>query len=206
MDKPVERVLRCNCAWRKAGLGAEVSIPNSDCDIHGATGPMPMFARFEDQTARQAGVLARKHADPAGQITTEEGLYRFASGASSSGRLPNYAGMMPKFAFDRLAAHRGFGDAKHGEDNYLKGARDRQFILDRINHGIAHLLALSAQVKTGNPGSNVPGEDDAAAVMCAGMFVMCWQEARREDQRTDESTYMTAKEAMRAYEERKDRP
>lgn len=101
----------------------------------------------------------------------------FASGASSSGRKPNYLGTMPLFAYERFARHREFGDNKHGIDNYLKGCRDKAFILDRINHGIEHLMNLASQVKMGGTGNWMPGYDDAAAVMCAGMFVMCYQQA-----------------------------
>lgn len=104
----------------------------------------------------------------------------FASGASSSGRKPNYIGTMPLFAYERFARHREFGDNKHGVDNYLKGCRDKEFILDRINHGIEHLMNLSNQVKMGGTGNWNPGHDDAAAVMCAGMFVMCYQQAMGE--------------------------
>ena len=107
--------------------------------------------------------------------------HQFASGAMSSGKKPNYAGTMPQFAFERFAKHRGYGDAKYGEDNYRKGSQDRDFILDRINHGIEHLLRLATQVKNNSTGNWTPGEDDAAAVMCAGMFVMCWQHDNRDE-------------------------
>lgn len=111
--------------------------------------------------------------------------HHFTSGAMSSGKKPNYAGSMPLHAFERFARHREFGDKKYGEDNYLKGTQDRAFILDRINHGIEHLKILSDQVKQGNPGNWLPGHDDAAAVMCAGMFVMCYQRANSPKQDVD---------------------
>lgn len=261
------RTMRCQCLWRRSGLGAEVVKAWPECEVHGLGGPMQMLMKGED-VGRQAGMLKAKHDDqqdsrvrsyPVGDLyetvgrgdravgkaevggrvygntadprhpeslgherlnlreearvsaalkigaeqerkmsyTSEDRLigttetagpaddrHVFSSGATSSGRKPNYLGMMPLHAYHRFAIHRGYGDEKHGEDNYMKGCRDRQFILDRINHGIEHLLKLAEQVKAGRATTvHQRGEDDAAAVMCAGMFVMCYQNAMDEDRK-----------------------
>lgn len=106
--------------------------------------------------------------------------HTFSSGASSSGKKPPYSAITQD-CLERFANQRGYGDDKYGVDNWKQGARDKEFILDRINHGIEHLLTLAEQVKADNSGTWRPGLDDAAAVCCAAMFVMEWQKMRRQD-------------------------
>ncbi len=111
-------------------------------------------------------------------VQDRDDRHTFASGAMSSGKKPPYTALTP-LCLERFARQREFGDNKYGEDNWKKGAADRAFILDRINHGIEHLLKLGEQIKAGNPGNWTPGEDDAAAVMCNAMFVMEYQQTLR---------------------------
>lgn len=105
----------------------------------------------------------------------------FESGASSSGRKPPYH-LIPDYALSRIAIRFKLGAEKYGQDNWRRGALDKEFILDRINHGIEHLVSLSKQV--GYPQS-VAADDDAAAVCLAAIFVMEHQNALiREGQST----------------------
>lgn len=113
--------------------------------------------------------------------------HAFSSGAMSSGKKPDYAEIFDRctlLSLQRLTAQRRYGDNKYGKDNWKKGAQDKEFILDRINHVVEHALNLHKQVLAGDPGNWRAGEDDAAALMCGAMFVMQFQwELRREQER-----------------------
>lgn len=70
-------------------------------------------------------------------------MYEFTSGAKSSERAPRYDLLEPEFL--RLTAERmAVGAASHGARNYLKGEGDPEFIQDRINHLVAHVLKFAA--------------------------------------------------------------
>lgn len=104
--------------------------------------------------------------------------HTFSSGAMSSGTKPPYH-LVPSYAWTRIAERFKLGADKYGVDNWKKGAADRDFILDRINHGIEHLINLKEQVMAG-PGETVEtfDDDDAAAVILNAIFVMEWQVQR----------------------------
>ncbi len=166
-------------------VGLRVAEKRADAARRGEVSPtMSPLAGYDKATGEDvthdASPGAYDHNNQWTPVNKADDRHKFASGAMSSGKKPNYQGTMPIYAYQRFSAHRGYGDAKYGEDNYLKGVVDREFILDRINHGIEHLLVLGEQVRKGSVGNAVPGHDDAAAVMCAGMFVMCWQEHNRD--------------------------
>ena len=70
-------------------------------------------------------------------------MVEFPSGAKSSEHAPRYDLLEP--AFLALVAQRmGQGAETHGERNYLKGLDDPVFVRDRLNHLVAHVLALAA--------------------------------------------------------------
>lgn len=115
---------------------------------------------------------------PDAEVTSDD-RHVFASGAMSSGQKPRYFQTMPQYCFARFANQRAYGDAKYGENNWMKGATDKEFILDRINHGIEHLYTIARRITEGGVDDIYKmGEDDAAAVMCCGMFVMWYERAQ----------------------------
>ena len=90
----------------------------------------------------------------------------FESGAKSSEAKPRYD-LIPLDASRREAVRMAEGAAAHGENNYQKGAADRRFVLDRINHLIEHALKYAAGDRA---------EDHLAAIRCnAGMLI--WLES-----------------------------
>jgi hypothetical protein len=109
---------------------------------------------------------------------TADDRHTFSSGAVSSGRKPPYH-LIPAYALARIANRFKLGADKYGVDNWKKGATDRDFILDRINHAFEHLINLKEQVAAGD-GETVEtfDDDDAAAVILNAIFVMEWQVQR----------------------------
>lgn len=159
--------------------------------IHGGTDREKMD-RLTDSEVTRVGTALSIGAEQARQKRDEalfgnaagagkDDRHVFSSGAMSSGKKPPYTAITRE-CLERFALQRGYGDDKYGVDNWMRGARDKQFILDRINHGIEHLLILANQVKADDPGSIQPGTDDAAAVCCAAMFVMRWQSEQLKHQ------------------------
>lgn len=70
-------------------------------------------------------------------------MHTFTSGAKSSEPGTRYDLLELEF-LKRVADRMAQGAASHGERNYLKGAADPQFIQDRKNHLIAHVLKYVA--------------------------------------------------------------
>jgi hypothetical protein len=64
----------------------------------------------------------------------------YKSGARSSAKAPRYD-LIKSSLLDRLAARLELGASKYGENNYQKGLADKEFLADRYNHILAHLLA-----------------------------------------------------------------
>jgi hypothetical protein len=70
-------------------------------------------------------------------------MHEFTSGAKSSERAPRYDLLEPEF-LRRTAERMALGAATHGERNYLRGRRDPEFVRDRVNHLVAHVLKFAA--------------------------------------------------------------
>jgi hypothetical protein len=79
----------------------------------------------------------------------------FASGAKSSVEKPRYD-LIPEIALALLAERYGYGAAKHGERNYLKGAGEEPYIRDRCNHLFEHVVRFTA----------TRSRADLAAILC----------------------------------------
>ncbi len=96
----------------------------------------------------------------------------FASGAQSSGRVARYD-LVPRNFLRRVAERFGLGVGKYGERCYRNGLRDREFILDRLNHLQQHVQAYLAP-------QNVDEalDDNLAAIGWAAAF-LCEVEADR---------------------------
>ena len=123
--------------------------------------------------------MSRHDEDPGyiaskGQVPDDR--HTFASGAMSSGQKPRYD-LIPLWALQRIAARFQLGAEKYGVNNWQKGAADKDFILDRINHAIEHLMILKDRIHTNGLSSD---DDDAAAVVLNAIFVMCYERAERQ--------------------------
>lgn len=105
----------------------------------------------------------------------------FKSGAQSSERKPPYH-LVPFLKFmPRLAARYQEGvDKGYGEDNYLNGALDRDFVLDRCNHTMEH---LARAIQNYRRGQFSPEDDDTAAALWGVIMLMIAEEAEKEQLR-----------------------
>jgi len=132
-------------------------------------------ARTYDEITKPLVEAARS----GGLLGAADDRHMFASGAMSSGIKPPYH-LIPAYALSRIADRFKLGAGKYGENNWKKGAADRDFILDRINHGIEHLINLKEQVMAADRGETVEtfDDDDCAAVILNAIFVMEWQVQR----------------------------
>lgn len=98
----------------------------------------------------------------------------FKSGASSSGNLPPYECLTEIFL--RRSAERMKLGMHYGKHNWKKGARDKDFILDRLNHAFEHLIKAMSDID-----SDVVGKDDnLSAVVVNCMFAMEYEESLKE--------------------------
>lgn len=110
-----------------------------------------------------------------GNVSSKPDIYQFSSGAKSSGQKPRY-NLIPARSLERIATRFGEGASKYGENNWRSGLKDRDFLLDRLNHAQEHLLRLTELI-SGNV--YTWQDDDAAAIILNIMFIMEAQEVRR---------------------------
>jgi len=103
-------------------------------------------------------------------LPEEEPIHHFTSGASSSGHKPPYECLT--IIFLKRAALRMQKGLHYGKHNWKKGAKDKQFILDRLNHAIEHLVKAANEIDN----DIVYNDDDLAAVVVNCMFAMEYQE------------------------------
>lgn len=102
-----------------------------------------------------------------------EDIHTFSSGAASSGMKPRYD-LIPPFALKRIAERFSLGAAKYGDNNWMKGVNDREFILDRLNHAVEHLYNVINGIH--HPVDS--NDDDLAAVILNCIFAMAYEETR----------------------------
>ncbi len=107
-----------------------------------------------------------------------EKLVTSASGAKTSGNLPYYECLTETF-IDRCALRMTIGAEKYGKYNWKKGARDREYILERLRHATKHLGLLIRQISEDGP---FYFDDDAAAVCVNVMMAMEYQQNADSDQ------------------------
>ncbi len=89
-------------------------------------------------------------------------MREFESGAKSSAERERFD-LCELVALKRWAQRMAKGAASHGERNYQKGARDPQFVRDRLNHLIEHALRYAQGDRS---------DDHLGAVMAnAGMLI-----------------------------------
>lgn len=98
-----------------------------------------------------------------------QAIKEYESGAKTSGNLPPYECLTREFL--RRCAERMRLGTHYGKHNWKKGARDKQFILDRLNHALVHLTKAMEEIDN----DITFGEDDLAAVAVNCMFAMEYQ-------------------------------
>jgi hypothetical protein len=76
--------------------------------------------------------------------------HTFGSGASSSGQYPPF-NLIPIIFLLRTAIRFGLGAKKHGKYNWKKGLKDKDFILDRLNHALVHTKKAIDLIEAGKP-------------------------------------------------------
>lgn len=94
----------------------------------------------------------------------------FKSGASTSGTLPPYECLT--LTFLRRCAFRMKLGMHYGKHNWKKGIEDKEFILERLNHAMEHLVLAMRQIDDNSPLT----DDDLAAVAVNVMFAMEYQQ------------------------------
>lgn len=99
----------------------------------------------------------------------DEPIRHYTSGASTSGNKPPYECLT--FEFLRRAAERMRKGLHYGKHNWKKGAADKAFILDRLNHAIEHLKKAQEEIDN----DIHMNDDDLAAVVVNCMFAMEYQ-------------------------------
>lgn len=100
------------------------------------------------------------------------------SGAKTSGNLPYYECLTEEF-IDRCAQRMTEGAERYGKWNWMKGAHDRDYILNRLRHARKHLGLLMKEIDSDIPS----GDDDAAAICVNIMMAMEYQSSHRLDER-----------------------
>lgn len=92
-------------------------------------------------------------------INNNQEKQTFKSGATSSEQLPGYD-MLPELFLTRTAKRFDLGKVKHGKFNYRKGLKDKEFIIDRLNHAFLHLKKAIDLIELDQPFD----DDNLAAV------------------------------------------
>lgn len=103
---------------------------------------------------------------------TKKGIWKSKSGATSSGKLPPFDLITLNFQ-RRTAARLQLGAEKHGRFNYRKGLKDKEFIMDRLNHAFEHLKLAMDMIERGE----VYQDDDLGGVAVNVMMAMEYQHA-----------------------------
>ncbi len=75
-------------------------------------------------------------------------LQKFKSGATSSDLVCGYD-QLPLNFLTRTAKRFDLGKEKHGKFNYRKGLKDKEFIIDRLNHAFLHLKKAIDEIENG---------------------------------------------------------
>ncbi len=96
----------------------------------------------------------------------------FESGAQSSAYVERYD-LVPRNFLRRVAARFARGAAKYGDLGYRKGLRDREYILDRMNHLQEHVQAYVA------PQSVEEATDDNLGAIAWAAAFLCEVEGDR---------------------------
>lgn len=108
------------------------------------------------------------------EIPKTEEIHTFTSGASSSNHKPPYECLT--ITLLRRSAMRMQKGMHYGKHNWKKGIADKQFILDRLNHAIEHLIKAQSEIDNDTEMT----DDDLAAVVVNCMFAMEYQITKKD--------------------------
>lgn len=115
-----------------------------------------------------------------------DSLHTFKSGAQSSEHLPAFHLVPVLHVLERLTPRFAIGAAKYGVDAWRKGLEDREWLLDRANHGLRHYLMMLDKLKKGE--ATDEGDDDLAGAMWA-LAVIAESEWQHGPLDTDDSRH-----------------
>lgn len=107
-------------------------------------------------------------------------IHEFSSGASSSGNKPRYD-LIPQLVIERLAQRFELGYKKYGPYNWHKGLDDTDFLVDRLNHALEHIMRAQERIKgeTRPEDRDKPHDDDLAAACVSIAFAMCAEQREK---------------------------
>lgn len=97
-------------------------------------------------------------------------LQKFKSEAFSSGNHPPYH-LIPLSLFIRTARRFEKGLKKYPRHNWKKGLKDKEYILDRLNHALEHLILAMESIEN----SEIELDDNLGAVTCNVSMAMEYQ-------------------------------
>lgn len=111
-------------------------------------------------------------------MALNEEKYVSKSGATSSGQKPRYD-LIPLTLLRRIADRFGYGARRHAPYNWRRAieARDKDYILERLNHAMEHLKKAMDTIQF----DEIPNDDDLGAVCVNCAFAMEYQEATWAD-------------------------
>lgn len=180
-----EALLRARSAPPKVAYSSDIPTPNAPA----FAAADPFGNGFAGQSAALGGAIGNDH--------ILHDTWRSTSGASSSTKAPPIH-LIPLASLCAEAERFGLGKMKHGRDNYKRACgtalrttmegwptsgQDYDWIEDRINHGVIHMLTWLLEMEGYLPYS---GDDHAGAVMWLGSIMREfgdeWLRRRKEAQ------------------------
>lgn len=102
-------------------------------------------------------------------------IITFPSGVTSSA-VPRYD-LIPTGALNALAERFEIGLQAHSEENWRTGLRDKDYIINRLNHIQEHLRAAIDKLAGVKPDN---GDNDAAAIMWGGAILCEYLALRKQ--------------------------
>lgn len=149
-----------------------------------------------DQVKSVQDFLNDLHTDEpvTGTAKLTDEIHHFKSGASSSGHKPPYECLTSTLL--KRAALRMEKGLHYGKHNWKKGAHDKQFILDRLNHAIEHLIKAAHEIDD----DALYSDDDLAAVVVNCMFAMEYQNGMiaRQEVENQKAQYQETAESIKS--------
>ena len=124
-------------------------------------------------------VKCNKHLAPYTQQALSEDASQMVDGLKCSTIPPFH--LIPRIAYVRLAERVALGEATKGKDAWNAFSSNQLVLLSRealarrLGHAINHALSLLDKIAKGSDLSE--GDDDAAALMWAGMYAVCSTDA-----------------------------
>lgn len=116
----------------------------------------------ERSVASRDAKVAAGEAEPPAPLVAD--AYTSKSGARSSEHKPAYHLVPIAALLDRVALRFELGAQRHGVDNWRNGIGDQEWLIERGNHALSHLLDVLHALKDGVPSSESRDGDALSAV------------------------------------------